>query len=340
MESRPSPSTKSGASLSISAAVTSSSWSASIINSLISSSRSCTAAAFPAEISLQIFGQATRGHAFTDRVVNEGANINVVLHLDLEKRWLRRQAPPWASFAEHGRRAADQHGRDVSHCPHRDVGCAALEAHRAVRRGARSLGENDQIAAAAHRRDAVFDQTRAVVVDSHISGGAQGAVGEGVDPERAFNDAVGALDQTHQKNNVDEGRILGKNEQTAPVELFQSFDFIQKHAERTHRAHDAAKSEANHVPRHGYTGLTPPDENVQQREHENAADTDRHKSQTCAEHAPAVRETTEHGASKANDADRTIAQGLHRRANKTEKFPDRRASCLLGARPNPRPHAN
>src|SRR5262245_7489884 len=197
MESSPNPSTKSGASTSISAGVMSSSCRTSMISCFISSSSDCMATSFPRKVALQIVGQTTRRESFAGRVSNKGQDINVLFHFDIEIRRTRRQAPPFDPFGKHYRVAPYQHRSNVAQRAHRDIGRAPLEPDRTVYGRARALGKNDQIAAATKRCDTVFNQTYAVIVVADIRRGAHGAMGKRIAPERAFNYAIRPLHKRH-----------------------------------------------------------------------------------------------------------------------------------------------
>src|SRR5436190_10726415 len=110
IESSPNPSTNSGASLSISFGVMSSSASTSIIIRLISSSNGRMDVTFLGKkIAQRISDMASRQNVAT-RLHNKRLDIDVVFYFDAKLRSARRKLPPANLSSEHHRAAADQHG--------------------------------------------------------------------------------------------------------------------------------------------------------------------------------------------------------------------------------------
>lgn len=139
------------------------------------------------------------------------------------------------------------HRRDVALSAHRDIRRAPLKGDRAVRGRARTFGEDDQIAATANCCNAVFNQLDAVIIIANIGRGTNRGMGERVAPKLALDDAVGPLDKGHEKHNIDERRMIGKNQQPVALQSFQSANFILEHTHHAHQAKDTAESKPDYA---------------------------------------------------------------------------------------------
>ena len=105
---------------------------------------------------------------------DKGLNLDILIDFNFEIGRARRQPPPTHSLGKHGRRTANEHRSDVTQTAHRDIGRAPFERNRTAGRRPRSFGENNEIAAAAHRCNAVVDQPRSVIVVADIGRGTNG----------------------------------------------------------------------------------------------------------------------------------------------------------------------
>src|SRR5687767_12188866 len=190
MESSPRPSPNSGALESISAGVISSSCKTSMINCFISSSDGCMAIVLLGKIFLQMFGQVARRQNIAAGGSDKRLHLDVLVDFNFEIGRARWQPPPSRSLGKHCRRALYKDRSDVTQPAHCDVGRAPFESHRTVGRRPRSFGENNQIAAAAHRCNAVVDQPRSVIVIADIARRTNGRMRKGVAPQGAFDNAV------------------------------------------------------------------------------------------------------------------------------------------------------
>ena len=179
---------------------------------------------------------------------DERPNVDIFLHINAKLHPARRHAPPFPTLAQGRWRTADQHRRDVPATADRDIGSAALQAHRAVGRSPSTFREDNQIAAAAERRNAIVQHADAGIV-ADITGRAHRSMGERVVPQPALDDAIGALDEGHQKNRIDQCRMIGQDQQTIALQPLESGDAVAQHTESTHQADKAAKRDPNHRPR-------------------------------------------------------------------------------------------
>ena len=139
------------------------------------------------------------------------------------------------------------HRRDVALSAHRDIRRAPLKGDRTVRGRARTFGEDDQIAATANCRNAIFNQLDTVIIIANIGRGTNRGMGERVAPKLALDDAVGPLDKGHEKHNIDERRMIGKNQQPVALQSFRSANFILEHTHYTHQAKDTAESKPDYA---------------------------------------------------------------------------------------------
>jgi len=117
-------------------------------------------------------------------------------------------------------------------------------------------------------------------------------MGKRIAPQCAFDNAIGPLHERHEKNDIDQRRVIGENQQAPPLEFFLALDVIPEHAHRAHGSDDAAKGKADQVSGHVRAPLASSNENVYERKNQDSANANGEKTQPGAKHAPIITDAT------------------------------------------------
>src|SRR4029434_10933118 len=159
-----------------------------------------------------MIGKAPRGQNIAAGFSDKRPDIDVLLHLNPVTRWAGWQSPPFFPLDQHSRSASYEHRRDVALSAHCNIRRAPLEDNRTVRGRARTFRKNDQIAPTVNCFDTIFNELDAIIIIADIGCSTDRGMGERVAPKPALDDAVGPLDKSHEKHNIDERRMVGKNQ--------------------------------------------------------------------------------------------------------------------------------
>src|SRR5215471_2397578 len=178
---------------------------------------------------------------------DKGPDIDVLSHLNAKMRRAGWQPPPFFSFDQHRRRTAYEHRRDIALSPYCNIRRAPFQGNRTARGRSGTFRKNDEIAASTNCRNAVFNKLDAIVIIANIGRGTDRGMSERVAPKPALDDADSSLNESDEKHNIDERRMVGKNQQSVTLQPFQPADFIPEHAHQAHQANDTAESKPDHM---------------------------------------------------------------------------------------------
>src|SRR5215468_445668 len=241
---------------------------------------------------------------------DKGPDIDVLSHLNAKMRRAGWQPPPFFSFDQHRRRTAYEHRRDITLSPYCNIRRAPFQGNRTARGCSGTCRKNDQIAASANCRNAVVNKLDAIVIIANIGRGMDRGMSERVAPKLALDDADSALNESDEKHNIDERRMVGKNQQSVTLQPFQPADFISEHAHQAHQANDTAESKPDHMASDDRPPLSASNDDIEQRKYENSANADRNETQPGTEHAPTTDKPIKHDRTTATDVYRIFAREL------------------------------
>src|SRR6267154_346354 len=253
IESRPRPPSNNDSPTSIAAGSIPSSLSVVTISSLISFSRLSANESVIIKPFDPAHDVASRHRAIAVALPTDGANPTGRRHSEF--RSARRNRPPFVALREGWRYATDQRQLDIGLQQCRNVSKAAMEVQRNAGPRTGAFREDDQAATVGQRRAASSDQGFRFKVVRNIAAAAHNAPEKGTIPQFTFHDALCARDERRQKNDIEQGRMVGDhNNALALTQEARIVDLDRDHAQPRQHSDECPERPAHD----GMITLAPP----------------------------------------------------------------------------------
>lgn len=250
----------------------------------------------------KILGQVADSLGRFAAIAQIGRYRDVLTDRKHKMRPTNRHAIPFISL-EQGQGLTPHHYRGkVYAAPHRNVCRAALESKGLPRNGAGAFREDDQVSPAAYRGETLLQHSRPAVV-ADVSRCPNRPVGEWIPPQSGFDDAIGVAYQGHQEHDVDQGRVIGHDQQASALQSFEPVGFVAQYPEQPHHADKCPKRHANYCTRPSHPALRVALAQLNARKYDEAQHQTAHpeggKAGTGCQHAPGASHLFNHGAASS-----------------------------------------